>query len=93
MSMLTCWPSLPLRGSPFPQVFFEVLKAPLVDLMERAILTVCPTQSDDWRMEILTFLQGNHPVDDEAYIKRMQVLGVFLSAKGPQNERNRFDSS
>jgi hypothetical protein len=54
-------------------VFFEVLKAPSIDLMERAILTVSPTHSEDWRTEIITFLRGNHPVDDEAYIKRMQA--------------------
>jgi hypothetical protein len=38
------------QGLPLPtEVFFEVLKAPSVDLMERAILTVSPTHSDDWR--------------------------------------------
>jgi hypothetical protein len=41
--------------------------------MERATLTVSPTHSEDWRMEIITFLRGNHPVDDEAYTKRMQA--------------------
>jgi hypothetical protein len=25
--------------------------------------------SEDWRTEILSFLQGNYPSDDEAYIK------------------------
>jgi hypothetical protein len=34
------------QGLPLPT---EVLKAPSVDLMERAILTVSPTHSDDWR--------------------------------------------
>ena len=62
------------HGLPLPpEVFFGVLKAPLVDLMERAILTVSPTHSKDWRTEIITFLRGSHPVDDEAYIKRMQA--------------------
>jgi hypothetical protein len=51
-------------------VFFEVLKAPLTDLMERAILTISPTHNKDWRAEIITFLRGNHPADDEAYIKK-----------------------
>jgi hypothetical protein len=54
-------------------VFFEVLKAPSVDLMERATLIVSPTHREDWRTEIITFLRGNHPVNDEAYTKRMQA--------------------
>jgi hypothetical protein len=41
--------------------------------MERAILTVSPTHNEDCRTEIMTFLRGNHPVDDEAYIKRIQA--------------------
>jgi hypothetical protein len=41
--------------------------------MEMAILTVSPTHSEDRRTEILTFLRGNHVVDDEVYIKRMQA--------------------
>jgi hypothetical protein len=61
-------------GAPLPsKVLFEVLKAPSVDLMERAILIVSSTHSEDWRTEIITFLRGNHPADDEAYIKRMQA--------------------
>jgi hypothetical protein len=27
----------------------------------------------DWRTEIVSFLQGNYPSDDEAYIKRMHA--------------------
>jgi hypothetical protein len=62
------------QGLPMPsEVFFEVLNAPSIDLMERAILIVSSTQSEDWRTEIITLLQGNHLADDEAYIKRMQA--------------------
>jgi hypothetical protein len=62
------------QGIPLPaKVFFEVLKAPSIDLMERVILTVSPTHSEEWRREIITFLRGNHPIDDEAYTKRMQA--------------------
>jgi hypothetical protein len=41
--------------------------------MERAILTLSPAHSEDWRMEIITLLWENHLVNDEAYIKRMQA--------------------
>jgi hypothetical protein len=51
-------PSLPL------DVFFETLKAPLVELMERAVLTISPMHSEDWRTEIVYFLLGNYPSDD-----------------------------
>jgi hypothetical protein len=61
------------QGLPYLSKFFEVLKAPSIDVMERVILTISPTHSEDWRMEIITFLRGNHPVDGEAYAKRMQV--------------------
>jgi hypothetical protein len=54
-------------------VFYEVLKAPSVELMERAILTVSPTHSEDWKIEIITFLQENYPTNGEVYIKRMQA--------------------
>jgi hypothetical protein len=74
MSMLTCWPSPWPRGPPLPpEVFFKILKAFSVELTERAILPVSPTHSEDWRTKIITFLRGNHPLDDEAYIKRMQA--------------------
>jgi hypothetical protein len=47
------------QGLPLPpKVFFEMLKAPFMEFMERAILTVSPIHSEDWRTEILTFLQG-----------------------------------
>jgi hypothetical protein len=54
-------------------VFYKVLKAPLAELMERAILTISPTHNKDWRTEIRTFLQGNYPTNDEVHIKRMQA--------------------
>jgi hypothetical protein len=41
--------------------------------MERTILTICPTHNEDWRTKIITFLRGNHPANDEAYINRMQA--------------------
>jgi hypothetical protein len=41
--------------------------------MERAVLTISPAHIEDWRIEIVSFLQGNCLLDDEAYIKRMQA--------------------
>jgi ribonuclease HI len=62
------------HGLPLPpQVFFETLKAPSVELMERTVLTISPMHSKDWRTEIVSFLQDNYPSDDEAYIKRMHA--------------------
>jgi hypothetical protein len=62
------------QGLPLPsEVFFETLKAPSVELMERAVLTISHVHSEDWRTEIVSFLQGNYPLDDEAYIKMMQA--------------------
>jgi hypothetical protein len=38
------------QGLPLlPEVFFEVLKTPLVDVLERATLTVSATHNEDWR--------------------------------------------
>jgi hypothetical protein len=54
-------------------VFFETLKATSVEFMERAVLSISPVHNEDWRTEIVSFLQGNYPLDDEAYIKRMQA--------------------
>jgi hypothetical protein len=55
---------------PLPsEVFFETLKTPSVELMERAVLTISPVHSEDWRTEIVSFLQGNYHSDDEVYIK------------------------
>jgi hypothetical protein len=41
--------------------------------MERVVLTILLMHSKDWRTEIVSFLQGNHPSDDEACIKRMHA--------------------
>jgi ribonuclease HI len=56
------------RGLPLPsEVFFETIKAPSVELMERAVLAISLVHSEDWRTEIISFLQGNCLSDDEAY--------------------------
>jgi ribonuclease HI len=53
------------QGLPLPtEVFFETLKAPSVELMERVVLTISPVDSEDWRTEIVSFLQGNYPSDN-----------------------------
>jgi hypothetical protein len=45
------------QGLPLPpEVFFETLRAPSVELMERAVLTISPVHSEDWRIEIVSFL-------------------------------------
>jgi hypothetical protein len=62
------------QGLPLPsEVFFETIKAPSVELMERAVLTISPVHNEDWRTEIVSFLQGNCLSDDEAYNKRMEA--------------------
>jgi ribonuclease HI len=62
------------QGLPLPsEVFFETIKAPSVALMERAVLTISPVHSEDWRTEIISFLQGNCLSNDEAYNKRMEA--------------------
>jgi hypothetical protein len=63
------------QGLPLPsEVFFETIKAPSVELMERAVLTISLVHSEDWRTEIVSFLQENYPSDDEVYIKRMEAM-------------------
>jgi hypothetical protein len=48
------------HGLPLPlEVFFEIIKVPSVELMERAVLVISPVHSEDWRTEIISFLQGN----------------------------------
>jgi hypothetical protein len=48
---------LAAQGLPLPpNVFFETLKAPSDELMERAMLTISPLHSEDWRTEIVSFL-------------------------------------
>jgi ribonuclease HI len=65
---------LAAQGLPLPsEVFFETIKAPLVELMERAVLTISHVHSEDWRTEIISFLQGNCLSDDEVYNKRMEA--------------------
>ena len=55
------------------EVFFETIKAPSIELMERAVLKITPVHSKDWRTEIISFLQVNYFLDDEAYNKRMEA--------------------
>jgi ribonuclease HI len=62
------------QGLPLPfEVFFETIKAPSVELMERAVLAISPVHSEDWRTEIISFLQGNCLSDDEVHNKKMEV--------------------
>jgi ribonuclease HI len=45
------------QGLPLPsEVFFETIKAPSIELMERAVLTISPVHSEDWRTKIISFL-------------------------------------
>jgi hypothetical protein len=37
------------------------------------VLTISPMHNEDWRTEIVSFLEGNYPSYDEAYIKRMHA--------------------
>jgi hypothetical protein len=62
------------QGLPLPsEVFFETIRASSVELLERAMLTISPVHSEDWRTEIISFLQGNCLSDDKAYNKRMEA--------------------
>jgi hypothetical protein len=62
------------QGLPLPsEVFLETIKAPSVELMERAVLTISPVHSEDWRTEIISFLQGICLSSDETYNKRMEA--------------------
>jgi hypothetical protein len=62
------------QGLPLPsEVFFETIKAPSIELMERAVLTISLVHSEGWRTEIISFLQGNCLSDDEAYNKGMEA--------------------
>jgi hypothetical protein len=62
------------QGLPLPsEVFFETIRAPSMELLERAVLTISPVHSEDWRTEIISFLQGNCLSDDEVYNKRMEA--------------------
>jgi ribonuclease HI len=55
------------------EVFFETIKALSIELMERVVLAISPVHSEDWRTEIISFLQGNCLSDDKAYNKRMEA--------------------
>jgi ribonuclease HI len=62
------------QGLPLPlEVFFETIKTPSVELMERAVFAILPVHNEDWRTEIVSFLQGNCLLDDEVYYKRMEA--------------------
>jgi ribonuclease HI len=62
------------QGLPLPsEVFFDTIKTPSVELMERVVLTISLVHNKDWRTEIVSFLQGNCLSDDEAYNKRMET--------------------
>jgi ribonuclease HI len=62
------------QGLPLPsEVFFETIKAPSIELMEIAVLTISHVHSEDWMTEIISFIQGNFLLDDEAYNKRMEA--------------------
>jgi hypothetical protein len=62
------------QGLPLPsEVFFEKIKAPSVELMERAVLTISLVHIENWRTKIVSFLQGNCLSDDEVYNKRMEA--------------------
>jgi hypothetical protein len=62
------------QGLPLPsEVFFKIIKAPSVELLERAVLNIFPVHSEDWRTEIISFLQGNFLSDDETYNKRIEA--------------------
>jgi hypothetical protein len=45
----------------------------LVELLERAVLNISPVYSEDWRTEIISFLQDNFLSDDEAYNRRIEA--------------------
>jgi ribonuclease HI len=62
------------QGLPLPsKVFFETIRAPSVELMDRGVLTISHVHSEDWRTEIIYFLQGNCLSDVEVYNKRMEA--------------------
>jgi ribonuclease HI len=62
------------QGLPLPsEVFFETIRAPSVELLERAVITISHVHSKDWRTEIISFFQGNCLSDEEVYNKRMEA--------------------
>ena len=47
------------QGLPLPsEVFFETIKAPSVELLERAVLNISPVYSEDWRTEMTKLITG-----------------------------------
>jgi hypothetical protein len=47
------------HGLPLPsEVFFETIKAPSVELMERAVVTISRVHSEYWRTEITSFFRA-----------------------------------
>jgi hypothetical protein len=41
------------QGLPLPsKVFFEAIKAPSIELMERVVLTISPVHSEDWGLKL-----------------------------------------
>jgi hypothetical protein len=56
------------------EVFFETIKTPSVELMERVVLTISLVHNEDWRTEIVSFLQDNCLSDAEAYNKRIEAI-------------------
>jgi hypothetical protein len=75
MNTLIYWLSQQPRGCLYlRKYFFEKIKAPSVELLKRAILNISPVYSEDWRTEIISFLQGNFLSDDEAYNKRVEAI-------------------
>jgi ribonuclease HI len=60
------------QGLPLPlEVFFETIKAPSIELMERAVLIISPVQIGGLKLYLSS--QGNCLLDDEAYNKRMEA--------------------
>jgi ribonuclease HI len=53
---------LAAQGLPLPsEVFFETIKAPSVELLERAVLNISPVYSEDWRNRDHVFSPGQFP--------------------------------
>jgi hypothetical protein len=55
--------------------------------MERVVLMISPLHSEDWRTEIISFLQGNCLSDDEAYNKRMEAYNKRVVLMEAYNKR------
>jgi hypothetical protein len=67
------WQRHRAKGGVFAFAPTETIKAPSVELMERAVLAISPVHSEDLRTEIISFLQENYLSDDEVYNKRMEA--------------------